>query len=142
MTQRMARVYLTKEALLELNIEIGGSCYLWKDADVQNTKQEAVAWNTAQKNVTKDEIQITKEFKAVCGFKDKDILKVSAGHGRLRVAEVVTVVEIVKQEPQAECDRLPYQCILENECCEFFIASFTQMNMITDPHSPSKGSIS
>jgi len=118
----LARVYMTNDALADLNIAPGQQCYVWKKGEDETTRREAVAWNFANTDrKKKTEVQITKTFQEICGFKTNHDLYISAG-GELLVADVVTVSEILSQEvtiPELRDDRHHWEWLLKDPLCMF-----------------------
>lgn len=84
----VSRVHLCKEALLDLNLESGQVCYLWKINETEMHKREAVAWLTSEKSLSKKVIQISKTFQEICGFKLGDQLVIQAA-GELDLADSI-----------------------------------------------------
>lgn len=92
----VARVNLCKESLLDLRLESGQPCFLWKEGE---QKREAIAWLTAEKSLSKKVIQVAKTFQEVCGFKLGDDVFISAA-GSLASAENI----ILQDTSAAELD--------------------------------------
>jgi len=111
-----SRVYLSREALVDLRLESGQSCYLWKTEDGPDTSREAIAWPTLEKSLKKGVVQVSKTFQDACGYKLGDDLTIRAG-GSLDVAESINLREITQNEnfPELnEADRPHWEWLLED----------------------------
>jgi AAA family ATPase len=92
-----SRVHLCREALLDLKLESGQSCYIWKANEPESDKREAIVWLTAEKSLSKKVVQMSKSFQEACGFKLGDDVKISAG-GAMHVASSIVLRDITAQE--------------------------------------------
>ncbi|RDW77025.1 AAA family ATPase-like protein [Coleophoma cylindrospora] len=99
----VARVNLCKESLLDLRLESGQPCFLWKEG---GQKREAIAWLTAEKSLSKKVIQVAKTFQEVCGFKLGDDVFISAA-GSLASAENITLRDMSATEVDGVSDLSP-----------------------------------
>ena len=108
----VSRVNVCKEALFDLKLEAGQTCYLLKVGDTENRKREAVIWNTAEKTLSKKVIQMSKTFQEACGFKLGDDLKISAAGGAVMAAEMIVLRDVTAQEldttPEISDDDRPH----------------------------------
>ena len=93
----VSRVHLCKEALLDLKLESGQPCYLWKTGESSDQRREAIAWLTAEKSLSKKVVQMSKTFQEACGVKLGDDLNICAA-GTLGTAEVVVMRDITNLE--------------------------------------------
>jgi AAA family ATPase len=98
----VSRVHMCKEALMDLGLQPGQAIYLWKRDERSDTRREAVAWLTAEKNLSKKVVQISKTFQEVCGFKLADDLIIGAA-GNVNTAESILLRDITEgSEPVPE----------------------------------------
>ncbi|RFU34450.1 hypothetical protein B7463_g1841, partial [Scytalidium lignicola] len=98
----VARVHMNREILLDLRLDPGQPCYLWKTDQDSSKRREAIAWLTSEKSLSKKVIQMSKAFQEACGFKLGDDLNISAA-GSLKLADGVILRDASVQEP----DKLP-----------------------------------
>lgn len=106
----VARVHMSRDLLLDLRLDPGQSCYLWKADQDSSKRREAVAWLTSEKSLSKKVVQISKSFQEACGFKLGDDLHISAG-GSLKPAENVILKEISPQEADKVSELTPEDLI-------------------------------
>jgi AAA family ATPase len=92
-----SRVHLCRETLLDLKLESGQPCYLWKVNETEGERRAAIAWLTTEKSLSKKVVQMSKSFQEACGFKLGDDVKISAG-GVLEVAASIVLRDITAQE--------------------------------------------
>ena len=98
----VSRVHMCKEALMDLGLQSGQACYLWKKDEGSDTRKEAVAWLTAEKNLSKKVVQVSKTFQEVCGFKLADDLVIGAA-GDINIAESIVLRDVSEgSEPVQE----------------------------------------
>jgi len=93
----VSRVHLCRETLLELRLDSGQPCYLWKTGESLDQRREAIAWLTTEKSLSKKVVQMSKTFQEACGFKLGDDLNISAA-GTLATADVVALRDVTTQE--------------------------------------------
>jgi AAA family ATPase len=93
----VSRVHLCKEALLDLRLESGQPCYLWKSVESSDQRREAIAWLTTEKSLSKKVVQMSKTFQEAYGFKLGDDLNISAA-GTLGIAEVIEMRDVTTLE--------------------------------------------
>jgi AAA family ATPase len=108
----VSRVHMCKEALMELGLQSGQACYLWKKDESSDTRRESVAWLTAEKNLSKKVVQMSKTFQEVCGYKLADDLIIGAA-GNVNIAESivlsdVTITEGAEPVPELESEDKPH----------------------------------
>ncbi len=84
-----ARVHVSREVLLDLKIESGQPCYLWKVSEGETSRRMAVAWLTAERLLSKKVVQISRSFQDACGFKIGDYLFISAAEHLQDAASIV-----------------------------------------------------
>jgi AAA family ATPase len=100
----ISRVHMSREALLELGLQSGQACYLWKKDDDLEIRKEAVAWLTAEKNLSKKVVQMSKTFQEVCGYKLADDLVIAAA-GNVNIAEKIILSDVTEgSEPVPELE--------------------------------------
>jgi AAA family ATPase len=92
-----SRVHLCREALIDLKLESGQVCYLWKANESESEGREAIAWLTTEKSLSKKVIQMSKSFQEACSFKLGDDVKIST-RGALEVAASIVVRDITAHE--------------------------------------------
>ena len=97
----VSRVYLSKEALLDLRLDSGQPCYIWKVGENEDSRREAIAWPTSEKSLGKKAAQMTRSFQEICGFKLSDELKVSAA-GSLQTLETAILQDITAPDMLSE----------------------------------------
>ncbi|KAH8802819.1 putative ATPase family gene 2 protein [Xylogone sp. PMI_703] len=95
----VARVHMCRDILLDLRLDPGQPCYLWKTDQDPSKRREAIAWLTSEKALSKKVIQISKSFQEACGFKLGDDLYISSA-GSIKPAENVVLRDISIQEPE------------------------------------------
>ena len=82
-----SRVFLSMNALLDLGLASGQTCYIWKIGEgvaengKQTEKREAIAWLSTEKNLSKKVAQVSKVFQEACGLKLGDELGISSAGG-------------------------------------------------------------
>ena len=86
----VSRVHMCKEALMDLGLQPGQAIFLWKNNENINSRREAIAWLTAEKNLSKKVVQIAKSFQEICGFKLADDLIIGSA-GNVNVAESIVL---------------------------------------------------
>lgn len=96
----VSRVHICREALLDLKLESGQPCYLWKIGESEDGRREAIAWLTAEKSLSKKVVQISKTFQEACGFKLGDDLNIKAA-GTLSIAESIVLKDVTAQDADA-----------------------------------------
>jgi AAA family ATPase len=89
----ISRVHMSKEALMDLGLQSGQAVYLWKKDEISDAKREAIAWLTAEKNLNKKVVQMSKTFQEVCGFKLADDLVIGAA-GDINIAELIILKDV------------------------------------------------
>ena len=88
--------------LLDLGLESGQTCYIWRVGDTFDSKREATAWLAAEKNLSRKVVQLSKAFQEACGFKLVDELNIcSAGGAFPRIAENVLLRDVTAEEDDA-----------------------------------------
>ncbi|TAQ87135.1 hypothetical protein B7494_g4521 [Chlorociboria aeruginascens] len=98
-----SRVYMCRDSLLDLRLESGQPCYLWKlDQDVSQ-RREALAWLTPEKSMSRKVVQISRVLQEACDMKLGDDLYVGAA-GNLAAAESIILRDITTQESDAIMD--------------------------------------
>ena len=80
---------------MELGLQSGQACYLWKKDASSDTRREAVAWLTTEKNLSKKVVQISKTFQEVCSFKLADDLIIAAA-GNVNIAELIILRDVTE----------------------------------------------
>ena len=101
----VSRVFLSKDALLDLRLETGQSCCMWKIDDPGGQRREALAWPSLQK-LNKNVIQMFKTFQEACGFKLEDRIAVAPAE-KLETASCVVLRDNNTHPSLSEKDR-PY----------------------------------
>ena len=98
----VSRVHMCREALMDLGLQSGQACYLWKKDQASDSGREAVAWLTAEKNLSKKVVQMSKTFQEVCRFKLADDLVIRAA-GDIDIAESIVLRDVAEgSEPVPE----------------------------------------
>lgn len=119
----VSRVHLCRDALLDLKLDSGKPCYLWKTTETEDQRREAVAWLTTEKSLSRKVIQISKTFQEYCGFKLGDDLIISGtGHPYVTPAESIilkdTSTQGVDGVPElSEEDRPHWEWFLRDSLC-------------------------
>lgn len=91
----VSRVHLCRDALLDLKLDSGKPCYLWKTTETEDQRREAIAWLTTEKSLSRKVIQISKTFQEHCGFKLGDDLIIKAtGAPYITPAESIVLRDI------------------------------------------------
>jgi AAA family ATPase len=97
----VSRVYVSRDALFDLGLQRGQAIHLWKKDESTSTRREAIVWDTAEKNMSKRVVQMSKTFQELCDFKLSDDLVVGAAwNGKVSAAESV-VLRDVTEDPEA-----------------------------------------
>jgi AAA family ATPase len=127
----MSRVHLCRDALLDLKLDSGKPCYLWKTTETEEQRREAIAWLTTEKSLSRKVIQISKTFQEQCGFKLGDDLMIKAtGAPYVTSAESIVLRDISAQDVDAtpelgEEDRHHWEWFLRESLCRLsFLFSF------------------
>lgn len=95
----VSRVHLSRDALLDLKLDSGRPCYLWKTSETEDQRREAIVWLTSEKSLSKKVIQMSKAFQEVCGFKLGDDLNIKAtGSSGIAVVESIILRDVTAQE--------------------------------------------
>lgn len=109
-----SRVQISREALHELRLDSGQKCFLWKSQESPDTRIEATAWLTIERNLSQKVIRMSKTFQNASGFKFEDDLVICAGD-KMNIVENVILREISgettgKEErpPEISEKELPY----------------------------------
>lgn len=76
-----SRVLLSMTALLDLGLNSGQTCYIWRAGDDKEKRREAIAWLSTEKNLSKKVAQLSKVFQEACGFKLGDELVIASAGG-------------------------------------------------------------
>jgi len=83
-----SRVFLAMNTLLDLGLNSGETCYVWKLPPVGGEEvvekpeiREAIAWLSTEKNLSRKVAQVSKVFQEACGFKLGDELGIASGGG-------------------------------------------------------------
>lgn len=119
----VSRVHLCRDALLDLKLDSGRPCYLWKTTETEDQRKEAIAWLTTEKYLSKKVIQISKTFQELCGFKLGDDLNIKAtGSPYVAPAESIILRDITAQELDAtpelgDQDRPHWEWFLRESLC-------------------------
>jgi AAA family ATPase len=127
-----SRVYLCREALLDLKLEPGQVCYILKVTDSEKVRREAIAWLTAEKSLSKKVIQMSKSFQEASGFKLGDDVKISAA-GAVPVATSIVLRDITAQELEATPelggqDKPHWEWFLRESLCRYLFSSACQFS--------------
>jgi AAA family ATPase len=110
----VSRVFLSIDTMLDLRLEAGQPCYLWKIDDVDTRKREAIAWLSAQK-INRNVMQMFKPFQDHCGFRLEDRIAVAAA-GNLCLADTVILRDVSESAgPLEENDRPHWEWYLEDK---------------------------
>jgi AAA family ATPase len=121
----VSRVFISKDALLDLRLEAGQLCYLWKLEDVGARRRQAIAWPAAQK-LNKNVIQMFKTFQDVCGFKLEDKIALAPAED-IQSAECVILKDITGIDGLKKGDLPHWEWYLEDKLGRqtVHVASFT-----------------
>lgn len=126
-----SRVHLCRDALLDLKLDSGKPCYLWKTTETEDQRREAVAWLTTEKSLSKKVIQVSKTFQDLCGFKLGDDLIVKAtGASYISPAESIILRDITAQNSDStvelsEDERPHWEWFLRESLCRLYLCSIT-----------------
>ncbi len=93
----VSRVHVCREVLLDLRLDSGQPCYLWKTSENEESKKEAIVWLTGEKSLSKKIVQMSKTFQEAYGFKLGDDLNIRAA-GTLAVAETIILTDITSRD--------------------------------------------
>ena len=91
-------MYISNDTLSALNITPGKSCFLWKTGE-ENSKREAVAWNTPEN--LQNVVQMSKTLQDACGFKLGENVTIQGG-GNIEKADLVTAIDVTAEEGKVE----------------------------------------
>ena len=87
---------------MDLGLQPGQAISLWKKDEATSLRRDAVAWLTAEKNLSKKVVQMSKTFQEVCGFKLADDLVIGAT-GNVSIAESIALRDVTEgSEPVPE----------------------------------------
>lgn len=125
----VSRVHLCRDALLDLKLDSGQPCFLWKTTETEEQRREAIAWLTSEKSLSRKVIQISKTFQDQCGFKLGDDLIIKASGAQcVAPAESIFLRDISAQGLDAtpelsEEDRHHWEWFLRESLCmlSFFV---------------------
>lgn len=113
----VSRVFLSMDTLLDLRIEAGQPCSLWKADQGATSRKEAIAWPSAQK-INKNVMQMFKTFQDHCGFRLEDTIAVSAA-GPLMTADTVVLRDVSGSKQLEEGDKAHWEWYLEDKLCMY-----------------------
>ncbi|OBT81062.1 hypothetical protein VE02_10260, partial [Pseudogymnoascus sp. 03VT05] len=108
----VSRVFLSMDTLLELRLEAGQPCSVWKVEDA-DSRREAIAWPSAQK-INRNVMQMFKSFQDHCGFRLEDRIAVSPA-GPLVTADFVVLRDVSGGAALEEKDRAHWEWYLEDK---------------------------
>ncbi|KAE8442096.1 hypothetical protein EG329_003854 [Mollisiaceae sp. DMI_Dod_QoI] len=95
----VSRVHLSRDALLDLKLDSGKPCYLWKTSETEDQRREAVAWLTTEKSLSKKVIQMSKTFQELCGFKlGDDLIIRGTGYSYVTPLESIILRDVTTRE--------------------------------------------
>ena len=111
---------------MDLGLQPGQAIFLWKNDDGTSPRREAVAWLTAEKNLSKKVVQISKTFQEACGFRLADDL-IIAPAGNVSVAGTVVLRDITEgSEPILELaseDKPHWEWYLRENLGRYFLSN-------------------
>lgn len=99
----VSRVHVCREVLLDLRLESGQPCYLWKTSENKESKKEAIVWLTGEKSLSKKIVQMSKTFQEAYGFKLGDDLNIQAA-GTLAVTESIMLRDITLKDVETTAE--------------------------------------
>ncbi|KFY97803.1 hypothetical protein V498_01872 [Pseudogymnoascus sp. VKM F-4517 (FW-2822)] len=108
----VSRVFLSMDTLIELRMEAGQPCSVWKVEDA-DSRREAIAWPSAQK-INRNVMQMFKSFQDHCGFRLEDRIAVAPA-GPLVTADCVVLRDISGGTALEEKDRAHWEWYLEDK---------------------------
>ena len=108
----VSRVFLSMDTLLELRLEAGQPCSVWKVEDA-DSRREAIAWPSAQK-INRNVMQMFKSFQDHCGFRLEDRIAVAPA-GPLVTADIVVLRDVSGGTALEEKDRAHWEWYLEDK---------------------------
>ena len=111
----VSRVFLSMDTLLDLRIEAGQPCSLWKVDDGAAKRKEAVAWPSAQK-LNKNVMQMFKTFQDHCGFRLEDTIAVTPA-GPLMTADTVIMRDVTAGKALEDKEKEHWEWYLEDKLC-------------------------
>lgn len=118
--QGVARVHLSSDAVQDLGLKPGQTCYIWKAGESPETRRQAVVWYTHENSMKKNIIQMSKTFQDICDLKLGDDLKISAS-GNLSEAEAISVKDLTAQEDSVkdipEADKSMWESYIADTLC-------------------------
>jgi AAA family ATPase len=109
----VSRVFLSKDALLDLRLEAGQPCYIWRLDGTGNRRHEALAWPSPQK-LNKNVVQMFRTFQDMCSFKLEDRIAVAPSQ-ELQTATCVILRDTSSNGPLSQRDRIPWEWYLEKK---------------------------
>lgn len=113
----LSRVFLSRDALLELRLEAGQPCYLWKMDEESAPRREAIAWPSAQK-LNKNVLQMFKTFQEICDFRLEDRIGVAPA-GKLLTPDCILLRDSSNSDALQEKDRTHWEWFLEDKLSRF-----------------------
>ncbi|KAI9731091.1 MAG: AAA+-type ATPase [Claussenomyces sp. TS43310] len=105
----VSRVFFSKDALLDMRLDAGQPCQLWKLDDPLSERREAIAWPTpASRKLNKDVCQMFKTFQEVCSFRLEDRIHVAPA-GQLRTAATVVLQDTTEGAALSDKDQAGWE---------------------------------
>jgi hypothetical protein len=115
----LARVFLSRDALLDLGLEPGQPCSLSKIDEKTTEIRGAVAWLTSQK-LNKNVMQMFKSFQELCGFRLEDRVMITPA-GTMDIATKVVLEDKTDGFPLSAKDWPHWEWFLEDKLCEYIV---------------------
>lgn len=112
----VSRVFFSKDALVEMRIEAGKPCYMWKIDDLETRRRQVIAWPSPQP-LNKNVVQMAKSLQEACNLRLEDRCFV-APCGELLTAECVMLRDATTgMSPLSEIDRSHWEWYIEDKLC-------------------------
>jgi len=100
----LSRVFMSNEALVQLGLEAGQPCYLWKIDEAHSKRRGVIVWPKSELRGTA--VQMFKTLQDVCGFKLEDRIGATSA-GSLDTADCVVLRDVTPIDGLSEED-LPH----------------------------------
>lgn len=125
----VSRVFLSMDTILDLRLEAGQPCALWKIDDANAGKREAIAWPSAQK-INRNVMQMFKSFQDHCGFRLEDRIAVSAA-GPLVTVDCIVLRDMSENAALDEKDKQHWEWYLEDKLGMYHFSGFILLLLCT-----------
>lgn len=93
-----SRIHLCRDALLDLKIDSGQPCLVWRTGEEPRRPRMATAWLTSEKSLSRKVAQVSKSFQDAVGLKLGDDLSIArAAVDSIEDLVNITVVDVTRE---------------------------------------------